>query len=202
MRSTAMGLLAFLLFTSCAVVLRAQSIQIMLVNGKTGRPIIDRSLVNVWVGHERELPFKIAMDKHGVALLRLTHNDSEINVPDCRGMQADSEKLQKNRNKKDQEDFNKKYKYCTAFEVNNPVVKFADSISIGPVIRTLNSATYFRYIPCWSDLGTVASTEEVLQHGTVTANNCGKATASPQPGQLILFVRLPTQMEAGRQAWN
>jgi hypothetical protein len=202
MRFAAKWFLALFLFSLCATSLRAQTMQIKLVNGKTGRPIIDRSLLNVWVGHEREFPFEIPADKHGVAPLRLTHNDSEINVPECKGMQADSEKLQVNRNKKDEEEFNKKYKHCTAFEVNNPVVRFADSISIGPVIRTLNGTTYFRYVPCWADSGTVFSTEKILQHGVVTANNCGKATASPEPGQLILFVRLPTQMEAGRQAWN
>jgi hypothetical protein len=202
MRFAAQRLLTLILFVSCAAALRAQSVQIMLVNGKTGRPLTDRPLLNVWVGHVREFPFEIPTDKHGVAPLHLTHNDSEINVPDCKGMQEESEKLQMNRNKKDEDEFNKKYKYCTAFEVNNPIVRFADSISIGPVIRTLNGAAYFRYVPCWADSGIAFSTEEVLQHGIVTANNCGKATASPEPGQLILFVRLPTQMEAGRQAWN
>ena len=200
-RFAAKGLLALFLFASCATALRAQSIQIMLVNGKTGRPI-DGSLLNVWVGHVREFPFEIPADRHGVALLRLTHNDSEINVPECKDMQADSEKLQMNRNKKDEAEFNKKYKNCTAFEVKDPIVRFADSISIGPVVRTLNGAAYFQYVPCWADSVTVFSTEDVLQHGVVTANNCGKARASPEHGQLILFVRLPTQMEAGQQAWN
>lgn len=208
MRSAAKGLLALFLFVSCAVVLCAQTIQIKLVDGKTGRPVTYSSLMSlrtilyVRPGGESELTLLLPADKHGVALLRLTHNDSEINVPECKGMQADSEKLQMNRNKKDEEEFNKKYKYCTAFEVNNPIVRFANSISIGPVIRTLNGTTYFRYVPCWADSVTVFWTEEVLQHGVVTANNCGKATASPGPGQLTLFVRSPTQMEAGRQAWN
>ena len=151
------------------------------------------------------------MDKHGVALLLLTHNDNEINVPECKGMQADSEKLQMNPNKKDEEEFNKKYKYCTAFEVNNPIVRFADSISIGPVIRTVNGTTYFQYVPCWVNTAenkhswlssTDFSTEQILQHGIVTANACGKATILPQPGHLVFFVRLPTNRETWRQAWN
>ena len=195
-------LFALLLFVSCATALRAQTVQIMLINGKTGQPIKDHPLVYVWVGHVRQFPFMIATDKQGVALLRLTHNESEINVPDCKGMKEDSEKLQRNRNKKDEEDFNKKYKNCTQIEVDNPVVRFADSISIGLVSRTLNGRNYFLYVPCWAVTGTGFSTEEVLQHGVVTANNCGKATASPGHGQLILFMRSPTQWEAARQAWN
>src|SRR5215475_11011726 len=88
-------LFALLLFISCATLSRAQSIQIVLLNGKTGRPITDRPLVNLKVGHEREFPFQIATDKQGIAPLRLSHNDSEINVPDCKGMKEDSEKLQR-----------------------------------------------------------------------------------------------------------
>ena len=204
----AKGLLVLLLLTSCSTALRAQTIQIELVNGKTGRPVTNSSLTSlrtilyVRPGRDSELTLLVPADKHGVALLRLTHNDSKINVPECKGMQEDSEKLQMNRNKKDEEEFNKKYKYCTAFEVNNPIVRFVDSISIGPVIRTLNGTTYFRYVPCWADSVTVFSTEAVVQHGVATANNCGKFTSSPEPGRLILFVRLPTQTEAGQQAWN
>jgi hypothetical protein len=32
---------------------------------------------------------------------------------------------------------------------------------------------------------------DVLAHGAVGANKCGKATAQPTPGQLVLFVRPP-----------
>jgi len=198
-RFAAKGLLV--LFSSCAMALRAQTIQIKLVDGKTGRPVTYSSLMTlrtilyVWPGRESELTLLLPADKHGVALLRLTHNESEINVPECKGLQADSEKLQMNRNKKDEEEFNKKYKYCRAFAVNNPIARFADSISLGPVMRTLHGTYYFRYVPCWADSVKAFSTEEVLQHGVVTANNCGKDTASPEPGQLILFVRQPSNRE-------
>ena len=33
------------------------------------------------------------------------------------------------------------------------------------------------------------STKKVLEEGIVTANTCGKATASPKPGELVIFVR-------------
>ena len=30
---------------------------------------------------------------------------------------------------------------------------------------------------------------DILQHGAVSENNCGKATATPKPGELILFIK-------------
>jgi len=199
---------ALLLFASCGAALRAQTIQIMLMNGKTGQPVTSiswlspRTTVQVGLGHESDLSLELTADKQGVIPLRFTFDDAEINVPECKGKRAAWDKLLKNRNKNDEEEFNKKYKNCTNFPADNPVVRFADSISIGPVVRTLNGNNYFRYVPCWADSGIGFSTEEILQHGIATANNCGKATASPEKGRLILFIRPPTQMEAGRQAWN
>ncbi len=120
--------------------------------------------------------------------------------PICRDMHADFDKLRKNPNKKDEQEFNKQYKGCTGLDVDNPVVRFADSISIGPVIRTRNGTTLYRYVPCWADPVAVFSTEALLQHGLATTNNCGNASVSTSPGQLVLFVRLPTNKEQWRQA--
>jgi hypothetical protein len=46
---------------------------------------------------------------------------------------------------------------------------------------------------CW-DLGPLRQgpwypISEILQHGAVSDNNCGKATATPKPGELILFIK-------------
>ena len=90
-------LLALLVIALCATVLQAQTIQIMLIDGKTGRPITYsslgslRTILYVWPGLESELTLLMRADKHGVALLHLIDNDSGINVPDCKGMHADSE---------------------------------------------------------------------------------------------------------------
>jgi hypothetical protein len=195
-------LLVPLLFALCAVTLRAQTIRIELVNGKTGHPVtsipwLAPHTLYVWLGRDSDLSLVLTTSKQGVAPLRFTRDDSEINVPDCNGKRAAWDKLSKNENKNDVKEFNKKYKNCTNFLVKDPVVRFADSISIGP-IRGSN----FEYVQCWAGFPTSFSTEELLQHGVVTANDCGKATVSPQPGQLILFVRPPTQIEAARQAWD
>lgn len=204
-------LFALLLFASCAAALRAQSIQIKLVDGKTGRPVtsipwLAPHNIHVGLGRESDLSLVLTTDKQGVVSLRFSRDYSEINVPECTGEHAAWDRLVKNalmghRNKDDVREFNKKYWNCMNFRVKNPVVRFVDSISIG-----LITGSNFRYVPCWespyADGMKDFSTEDILQHGVVTANNCGNATASPQPGQLILFVRPPTQMEAGRQAWN
>lgn len=215
-RLAAKALLAFLFFATFATGLRAQTVQIKLVNGKTGRPITHRSKLTVRVGHEHQSNLLIPTGKHGVALLQLTRNDSEINIPDCRDEQADWEKLQKNRNQKDEKEFNNKYKDCNYSEVNNPIARYADSISVqmlpGAIVPQTASGRVVSagYVPCWLDSNqdkyswtrfTDFSTKDILQHGIVTANTCGKATASPEPGQLVLFVREPTVGEQWRQAW-
>lgn len=46
---------------------------------------------------------------------------------------------------------------------------------------------------CW-DLGPLREgpwypISEILQHGAVSENHCGKATAKPKPGELILFIK-------------
>lgn len=204
-RSGILRALVLLFLASCANAGIAQTIQIKLLDGKTGRPITYSSLTSlrtvlqIWPGQEGDLTLLIPADKHGTARLRLTHDDSEINVPERVGMRAESKKLLTNRNKRDRDEFDKKFKSCTAFELADPIVRFVDSISIGPIVRTLGGKNYFRYISCAVDTSKVLSTKEVLQQGVVTANNCGTATASPQPGQVILFVRSPTNQEAWRQ---
>lgn len=219
-RFAGMALLALLLFASCATALRAQTIQIALVNGKTGRPITDSSELSVWVGKVQELgggKLIIPTDKHGIALLSLTHKDSEINVPECEGEDADFLKLSNEKNKSDKKketaEWSKKYKDCFYFEAKNPIARYADSITVqtlpGDVswkVRWSDSVDSVGYVPCWVETSqwfpsADFSTEDILQHGVVTTNACGKATASPQPGILVLFVRLLTEREYLRLIW-
>jgi len=196
------GLLVLLLFASYATILCAQTIQIKLVDGKTGRPVtsipwLAPHNIHVGLGRESDLSLVLTTDKKGVVPLRFTRDDSEINVPECTGEHAGWDRLVKNdltghRNKDDEREFNKKYWNCMNFRVKNPVVRFVDSILI-----SLITGSNFLYVPCWESK--VFSTEDILQHGVVTANNCGNATTSPEPGQLILFVRPPSEMEVWRQ---
>jgi len=212
-RFAGMALLALLLFGSCATALRAQTIQIMLVNGKTGRTITHRSELTVLVGKRKGTIFngslEIPTDKDGIARLRLTHNESEVNVPDCEGdADADFQKLSnekdKSAKKKETAEFDKKYKLCDRFDIKNPIARYADSITVqtwpGDVSWKAFDARGVGYVPCWIETSqwfpsANFSTEDILQHGVVTANDCGKSTASPQPGILVLFVRSLTEKE-------
>jgi len=153
-------LLAFCLFGTA---LHAQTLEIKLVNGRDGRPIAGKCIY-VWVGDRSKTSsgplLQTETDRSGSAVLRLTHADGEINTQ--------SQLLS-----------------CGLRGLINPVVKYGDTISVraGYVLCQRNTPDY-----SWL-ARTDFSTEEVLQRGIVTANICGKATASPKPGEVILFVR-------------
>ena len=112
----------------------------------------------------------IPTDTNGIAWLRLTDKDSDINI----------------RNRWDR---------CGDFGVNNPVVKYDDSfrINAGYVLCQLHTHDY-----SWLAM-TDFSTKQVLQQGVVTANTCSKVRASPEPGEVILFVRPLTWWEKLKQ---
>ena len=199
-------LAALLILASTATALHAQTVRIELRNGKTGRPLsstwLSRDMLQLWFGPQSDLSLILTADNHGVTALRFTRNNTEINVPDCKGKRAAEDQLLKNnlaghRDKNDEREFNEKYKNCMNLLAKNPIVGYADSISIGPIMSGTTSNTY---IQCWAGVQLDFSTEEILEHGVVTPNSCGKATASPVPGSLILFVRMPTLKEQWEQA--
>jgi len=152
-------LLAIALLGSLGSVLCAQTIEIRLVNGRNGDPMSD-TCVNVWVGTERKAAMAIPTDEKGVARLRVTDKDGEI-------------------------DIHNRWNGCGDFGMVNPVVKYNDSLRINAGYVSCQSRASDHSWLAITDL----STKEVLQHGVVTANTCGKATASPKPGELIIFVR-------------
>jgi len=161
-----LALLFILLSTPfwCAGV-HAQTLRIKLINGRNGHPISD-SFVNVWVGNARKDAMPIPTDQEGIARLRLTEDDSEIDVRNRPGV-----------------------------GVTNPVVKYSDSLRVnaGYVSCQPNRPDY-----SWLLIQSF-STSDVLRSGVVTVNACGKANASPQPGELILFVRPLTFWEKLKQ---
>ena len=107
----------------------------------------------------------IRTDKDGIARLRLTKNDNEVDV---------SVNLKLG---------------CGGDGVINPAFKYADLLSAytaveAPSCSLPENAPEAR----WKEMDPI-STKEVLQKGFVSANTCGKVTRSPQPGQVLLFVR-------------
>jgi hypothetical protein len=156
---------ALLLLASSGTVLRAQTIRIKLVNGKSGRPIAN-TCVNTWVGTERRDAMAIPTDKDGVAWLHVTDKDAEVKTQS-------------------------QPKSCGDFAVVHPVVKYADTIRV-----VAGYAVCQPHAPDYSWLATMEfSTKQIVQQGIVTANACGKSTASPNPGELVIFVRPLTWWE-------
>ena len=219
MRIAKTWVLVHIFFASFAMFLRAQAIQIELVNGVTGQPITDTYKLHVWVGKIRGSgTLTIPTDSHGVAVLRLTQHDSETNIPNCELESIESQKLaneEPKASRREWAEFDKKYENCFGLEIKNPIAKYADTIMIntfpGDVSWKVGNFGHMAYIPCWINMAennhpwlsaTDFSTAEILQNGIVTANYCGNSTAQSQPGHLVLFVRLPTNREAWRQAWN
>jgi hypothetical protein len=159
------SLLLLLLFVCTDGVVSAQSIEIKIVNGRDGRPMAG-TCVNLWVGTERKTAMAIPTDENGVARFRLTANDGEV-------------------------DIHNRWRNCGEFGLIDPIVKYSDSFRI-----------YKGYVLCesrtpghsWLAIKDY-STQQVVQNGIATVNTCGKATASPKRGEVILFVRPLTWWE-------
>ena len=165
-----LNLLVTVLLTMPAMSLAAQTLEIKLVNGRNGRPMVGTSAyVNVWVGGERKEAIAIPTDDNGVARLQLTLNPSEVEHPQLDGQRY--------------------------YRRDHPVVKYDESFRINApyVLCGPGEGSH-----SWLDLKNF-STKEVLDHGYASANTCGKVTVSPQPGRVILFVRPLTFMEKMKQ---
>jgi hypothetical protein len=141
--------------------LSAQTLEIRLVDGRNGRPMAGAaSYVNVWVGTERKEAIAIPTDGNGVVQLRLTVNTGEINIPNP----------SKDRG---------------SIVVTNPVVKYDESLRINvPYAWCGPGGSNYSWL-----MSEHFSTKQMLQQGYVSPNTCGKATASPKPGEVIIFVR-------------
>jgi hypothetical protein len=162
-RQILMSLFLFLYGAS----LSAQTLEITLVDGRNGRPMVGASsYVNVWVGTERKEAIAIPTDGNGVARLQLTLDTGEINIPDS----------SKDRG---------------SIVVAHPVVNYDESFRINtPYVLCGSGGSNYSWLRSEN-----FSTKEILQRGYVSPNTCGKVTVSPQPGQVILFVRSLTWWE-------
>lgn len=120
---------------------------------------ISNSHVNVWVGTKSKEAIVIPTDKDGFARLRLTDNDAEVDLH-MREHTGDNVAL-------------------------NPIVKFDETLRVN-----IPFVICYPHVRDYSWLSTTSiPTRQLLQQGIVWPNTCGKATASPEPGELIIFVR-------------
>ena len=155
----------------CGAPLSPQTLEIRLVDGRNGRPMAGAaSYVNVWVGTERKEAIAIPTDGNGVARLQLTLNAGEINIPNPSNDRG-------------------------SIVVANPVVKYNESLRINvPFASCGSGGSNYSWLESEQ-----FSAKQILQHGYVSPNTCGKPTASPNPGQVILFVRPLTWWEKLKQ---
>ncbi|MBB5342799.1 hypothetical protein [Tunturibacter empetritectus] len=160
-----------LLLIFCGAALSAQTVEIKLVDGRNGRPMVgSASYVNVWVGAERKEAIAIPTDGNGVALVKLTPNTEEINIPNHSGDRG-------------------------SVVVDNPVVNYDESFRINaPYVLCGSGGSHSSWLMSEHFL-----TKQILQQGYVSPNTCGKVTASLRPGQVILFVRPLTWWEKLKQ---
>lgn len=146
-----LNLLVAVLLTMPAMLLADQTLEIKLVDGRNGRPMVGTSAyVNVWVGGERKEAIAIPTDDHGVARLQLTLNPNDENVAISTGRGTMVEK--------------------------HPVVRYEESFRINaPYV--LCGAEGNR---SWLDLKNF-STKEVLDHGYASGTHAVKLQPHHSP---------------------
>ena len=159
--------LMLVVLSSHGTLLCAQSLNIRLVDGRNGHPMTGAgSHVNVWVGTERKEAVSIPTDRNGVARLRFTDGPSDTTIPNTSNDRG-------------------------SIVVTDPVVKYDESLRI--------NVPYAWCEPGGSNYSWLMlehfSTKQMFQQGYVSPNACGKATASPKPGEMIIFVRPLTWLE-------
>ena len=164
-----LNLLVTVLLTMPAMSLAAQTLEINLVDGRTVRPMVGTSAY-VNVWVGGERKEAIAIPTDDNGVARL--------------------QLTLNPN---EENIPISTGHGTIVE-KHPAVKYAESFRINAP-----------YVLCgaegnrsWLDLKDF-STKKVLDHGYASGNTCGRVTATPQPGQVVLFVRPLTFLEKMKQ---
>jgi hypothetical protein len=147
----------------------AQTLEVVLVNGKSGRPMVGTSSwVNVWVGAERKEAIVVPTDKDGTAMIRLTTDSTEENIP--RSASTGS------------------------IVANHPIIKFDEHLRINvPYVMCASGGTNYSWLGIME-----FSTTEIFRHGISSPDTCGKASIQARPGQIILFVRPLTRWESFR----
>lgn len=150
--------------------LLAQTLEIKLVDGRNGRPMVSASsYVNIWVGNQRKEAIAIPTDGKGVARIQLTLNPGEVNIPNS--------------------------KNSGSIVLEHPIVMYDNFFRINaPYALCASKESNYSWLKLEK-----FSTKEVLNRGYVSPNTCGKGTDSPRPGQVILFVRPLTWREKLRQ---
>jgi hypothetical protein len=145
----------------------AQTIKITVLDGSNGHAMTNKC-VYVWVGNKSD-------PMSGPLLQTQTSSYGVLNLTLVQGQEVTNGEVQL---------------ACGLSGVAAPSMKFGDTISIRTGYALCQSGVHDSWLARAN-----FSTEEVLQHGVVTPNSCGKATALSRPGEVVLFVRPLTLWE-------
>jgi len=155
-------LLALVLIASCTTALRSQTIQIKLIDGKTGRNVKGGCMNVDTHGHWPDI--WIPIDNDGVASLRLTHEVIRVHISYNVAL------------------------YCGGSGAIDPVMEYGDALTTYSSLDHPSCAFPENMLHARNHSLTF-STDEVIQRGVASVNTCGTVTVSPKPGEIILFVR-------------
>jgi|SRR5690348_922642 len=145
----------------------AQTIKIIVLNGSNGHPIANKCMY-VWVGNKN--------DPMSGPLLQTQTDSNGVIV-----LHLSQEQDITNRDTQ---------LACGLTGAVGPSMRFGDTISV----RTGYALCQKGIRDSWLARSNF-STEEVLRHGVVTSNTCGKSTASPKPSEVVLYARPLTWWE-------
>lgn len=149
----------------------AQQIEIKLVDGRNGHPMLGKaSYVNVWVGSERKDAIVVATDQDGIARLELTSDAARVNISP---VSPDSGSI----------------------VMPNPVMQYNESLRINvPYALCISQGSSSSWLTIQH-----FSTKQILEQGYVSPNTCGKTSVPQKPGQIIIFARPLTWLERWKQ---
>jgi hypothetical protein len=151
--------MASLILLGLSIAARGQEIRVRFLNARTGRPVTYES-ATMWV-ESYKLGFLTAPADNKEGTARFLYTGDSI-----RGVWPPNSKLPDPSER----------------EVTIP--PGPERIAVAPIVAAGI---------CWDTgpdgEGPWYPISEILQHGAVSENTCGKATASPKPGEWILFIK-------------
>lgn len=162
-------LMLLLLLSFAEAPLRAQTIQIKLIDGRSGRPMA-RAYVNVWVGHDRKDATAIPTSPDGIATLKLTNEAIEV-------------------------DMSRSWNGAGLSGVIIPLFMYNDDIQInvGYALCEVGGGKY-----SWLSIRDY-SVQGILHTGFTSPNTCGTAAAESMPGVVTIFARPLNWLEKLKQ---
>lgn len=140
---------------------RGQEIRVKFLDGRTGRPVTYEGAQLSVEGYKNGFLSAPANNKHGIARFFYTGRSIRAIWPP-----------------------KTKLRYPWMGELPAPLPWDVEKISVGPTVAAG---------VCWK-MGFPPHDpsyplNEILQHGAVSENRCGKARAKAKPGELILFIK-------------